>query len=493
MSTQPVSPRTAASHPHAADPDSIARQAVPSDRRADLPDDPALPQMALAFDLPTMAQRFDAELRGLRVVDCTIDRAKYHPRRNCSVSYRLRLSADAQDVRFEQYVCVLFCHGGDAGRRYASALRKGGIPSVAGPIVSHWAELDAVVWWLPNDARLSAMGLLQDAGELRRRSLVDVVPLLSDGPVALLDHRTTLVQYVPARRICARVDLDIRRASGTTMSTRTLYVKADVDGIGATTHAVMAALTRGAAQRHGHLFTPATVLWQPSTGLHWQHACAGRPLQAGTAGVAPENARRVGRHLAGLHATPVSMPKSYDAMDLRLRLQEAGRFLTTVVPASALQVESLVQRLTRDVGLPTASPAVTLHGDLHPGNILDDGQRLTFIDLDSVRRGPAIIELGAWVGDTLYRALLGETAPVATVASWRAFLEGYRQRSEHDVDERQLAWSVSFHLLCRRACGCVAGLKPGRFRIVPELLAMADIVASTASVDALARAWGPGR
>ena len=129
-----------------------------------------------------------------------------------------------------------------------------------------------------------------------------------------------------------------------------------------------------------------------------------------------------------------------------------------------------------------------MHGDLHPNNILvaqrAGGTCHAFIDLDDLHRGPAAVELGAWVADAFYRALLDGRDPATQAASCHAFLAAYAQASGHAVDSAALAWSTAHHLLCRRAHGGVANLKPGRFAGVPALLALADRVGQAGNVAA---------
>jgi hypothetical protein len=56
------------------------------------------------------------------------------------------------------------------------------------------------------------------------------------------------------------------------------------------------------------------------------------------------------------------------------------------------------------------TPAL-VHGDLHAGNVIVDGDRLLLIDLDSVAIGPRLYDLAAWY----VRHLLGDTAPIAAM------------------------------------------------------------------------------
>jgi aminoglycoside phosphotransferase (APT) family kinase protein len=144
----------------------------------------------------------------------------------------------------------------------------------------------------------------------------------------------------------------------------------------------------------------------------------------------------------------------------------------------------LARHLNRGAAALAGHAPATLHGDLHPGNILIDGSDLAFIDLDSVQIGPAVFELGGWIAYLLYSALLDAAPLRSAAASCHAFVAAYSSASSQAVDPALLAWSTAHHLLCRRACGGLATLKPGRFAAVPALLALAETIAQAGTIDA---------
>ena len=453
-----------------------------------LPHDPALPQLATALDARAMARIFGAALDGPQLLTCEIDRIKYRPQRNCSVSYRLQLR-DAQRGDFEQRIAARFCSGGDAARRLHQASQRTWVASAAGPALQYAAELDMLAFWLPNDAKLEALRLLCDDAELRRRCLGEVVAALSGGRGRLVDHATTLVQVVPELRACARVELRVQHAPGTAVRTHTLYAKASLERPGATTHAVMQALSDSPAQAAGRLRTARSLLWQPSAGLHWQEALPGRPLLEADPAVGAASSARVGRQLAALHLTPV--PRAAPAIDATSLMAQAARaadLLGGIEPQWRPRLARLSTRLAAGAAALDGAGPATLHGDLHPHNILVDsdasGTRHAFIDLDDIHRGPAAIELGAWIADAHYRALHGGVAPAQVASACNAFLAAYAQGTGRRIDAAALAWSAAHHLLCQRAYRGVANLKPGRFAAVPALLALADRIAQAGTIDA---------
>jgi aminoglycoside phosphotransferase (APT) family kinase protein len=173
-----------------------------------------------------------------------------------------------------------------------------------------------------------------------------------------------------------------------------------------------------------------------------------------------------------------------DGAILRTALERAHDMLARLEPAWQPTLDRLARRLRPAHAALACEPAATLHGDLHPGNLLVDDGRLAFIDFDAVHTGAAVFELGAWIACTLGRAVLDGTPMQHAEPACRAFLAAYADASGRAVDAGLLAASTAHHLVCRRAAGGLATLKPGRFAAVPALLALADAIAQACTIDA---------
>lgn len=481
---------------------------------ATLPADPVLPQLPRALNARAMAVVFGSALSGAEVTACAIDRVKYRPRRTCSVSYRLQLRG-AGGAAFEQRVSARFCAAGDAPRRHARALQVPREASPAGPDLQCDTGLDMLAWWLPNDPCLPGLRVLADAGRLQ--AAWQALPAGARAAVAAPSRRPAeaprcslptgqggerqdparheppvlhadWVQVVPERRACARV------TAGAGPGARIFYVKCHADARGALTHARMQALHAGAEARAGRLRTPQPVAWQPADGLHWQRALAGLPLAAVDPEVGPASSAAVGGLLAALHRSPV--PVGDDRLDdagLDAQAHEAAATLGRVCADWQGPAEDIAAYLHDHRALLAGSPQATLHGDLHPANVLVERRSAApaaavygLIDLDSLRIGPAVLELGAWVADALYRGSLSGAPRARSQASIDAFLDAYVQAGGSRPQPRALAWATARQLLVRRAYGAVANLKPGRLAGVPTLLAWAQAIARHGAVDA---AW----
>lgn len=441
--------------------------------RTDLPQDPALPQLATALDAAGMARAFAGLLQApgrSTLQHCRIERIKYRPGRNLAVSYLLDLQDDAGP--YSQRVATRFCSGGESARRHAKALQRPQQRTRCGPALSHLAALDMAAHWWPNDAKLAAGAVLADDHALQARWLPPVLQAAAGG--RCMGHHVTLVQVVPEHRVTAKLVLDQAGDTGHPQPALTVYAKADAEARGAVTQAVMQSLWHSPARRAGRLLVPKPLLWQPGSGLHWQMAVPGRPLLDVSPQPGPDQAAAVGALVASLHATPAPAAPLQTLDSLRQRLHEVLVLLSQVQPLRQPCLERLADKLDAGLDKAVAGPVSTLHGDLHPRNLLVDGERLALIDLDSARRGPALLELGSWLADTLYRAQLGGHDPADTDAACRAFLAGYRAGGGAVFSARRLAWATAWQLLCQRAWRCVVNLKPGRYALLPGLLAAAQ-------------------
>jgi aminoglycoside phosphotransferase (APT) family kinase protein len=424
-----------------------------------LPNDPVLPQLAQALDAQAMGAVFARLLReagGATLRGCTIDRAKYRPRRNCTVSYRLELD-DGRGGRIEQLAGARFLSGGESAARLAKARQRLNHPTAAGPALLHDPALDMFAYLAPNDPKIAALPRLMHGSALQ-----------------LEGHIVTgasIVQYVPEQRATARI---VARATDRPQAPDSVfYVKADPLGRGVQTDAVLRALGASPAAREGRLHTPRSIAWQPVEGLHWQQGVPGVALMDHPQRHTPHVAARIGTAMAAMHTTEVPCERPLDASDLHERLREVLDVLWFLDGNTLAQAERLAARLERLIPLIASQPQATLHGDAHPRNFLIDGSDLWMIDLDSVRRGPAVMDVASWMADALFRDTIDDAEGRSRLLN-QAFLDSYTRQVPWPVDPLALNAALAHELLCQRAYRCAANLKAGRLAHVPALLDMAE-------------------
>lgn len=455
------------------------------------PLDESLPQLAMAFDAPAIGRLLAAELPAhgtLTLLGCRIDRIKYRPRRNCSISYVLTLRDHASGEQFEQHVGARAFGGGESANRYQRARQRPSMASRAGPSLTHLERLDLHAAWAPNDGKLDALPVLYDGCALRRRWLPEVADAATGAPTSVLAYRSELVQLVPEDRACARFELQLQGGQALIC-----FAKLDAHSRGAVTHALMQAVQTAAEHSGGRLRTARPLLWQPQAGLHWQAGLRGEPLAQFDPHIGAQHGAAVGMALAALHGCRVpAEPLSAD--ELRARLHDASGALALVQPLWAQRLRALTDRLLDTIARLDESARVTLHNDLHPNNILFDDGRPSFIDLDGVRIGPAALDLGAWLADLRYRALVYGFDDSQAIASGHALLRGYASSAELP-SAAALACAAALHLLRTRAYRCISNLKEGRLASVPAVLGLAEAISAACSVDIdrrdAATPWAP--
>lgn len=371
---------------------------------------------------------------------CRIDRVKHRPGRNATVSYRLTAGGR------EQIVTTRWCRDGDACRRFERDTTGA---------ARHFPDLDMIAWPWPADPKLDAPRVLADPARLAAA----VAALGLGMPRAV---QAEVVQYVPESRLTARV---VAQVAG---EARTLYAKASREPSGAEAHALLAAL-------HGQagLVLPRPLGWQPETGLFWQDEVPGIAWLDLPPAAQRRLAPALGAQLARLHAARVPQARAADR--LHARLDTALALLADALPAERGLLPALHARLAAGIDDWCGAPAVLLHADLHPRNVLVDGDRVALIDLDGARLGPAVLELGAWRADALYRAELAGGADDR--AAWLALLEGYAAAGGRLPHGPALAWACAWNLVVQRAWRCLVNLKPGRPAVAPRLVARAASIA----------------
>ncbi|MFK8053749.1 MAG: serine/threonine protein kinase [Woeseiaceae bacterium] len=146
--------------------------------------------------------------------------------------------------------------------------------------------------------------------------------------------------------------------------------------------------------------------------------------------------RQLGRltarmHLAGDQTRFTSRPEidpisfGYDSRDYLLDEEMIPEELED---AYASLADDLLERIDHWFDLTDHAARIRIHADLHPGNILQDGETLHIVDTDDARNGPAVQDLWMFLsGDQEEQSL-----------QLQPLLEGYRTFRHFDISELAL-------------------------------------------------------
>jgi aminoglycoside phosphotransferase (APT) family kinase protein len=198
---------------------------------------------------------------------------------------------------------------------------------------------------------------------------------------------------------------------------------------------------------------------------------AGRPLLSGLDGIAAiaQGTRLVQRIPETLAATMAKL-HSLDPKPVRIQLDSVGDVGGASVPSRLEALRQITTRYGRaDLTSaaqwlidhpPLPAPAVICHGDLHPFNLLVDGDQITVLDWSSALVGPR-------AHDVAFTSLLLAEPPLAVPRRLRPavrllgrrmasrFVRAYQHHSGATTRPQELQWHQA--LVCLRALTDVSG------------------------------------
>ena len=135
----------------------------------------------------------------------------------------------------------------------------------------------------------------------------------------------------------------------------------------------------------------AELLWtDPTTGALVTRFIRGSHLAAESA-AAPATLRRIVESLRLVHAAP-PLSGRFSPFDAATEMHEMALERGVVPPAEIEDAFVLLARI--EAAVPPAPPDVPCHGDLRPGNLIDDGQRIRIIDWEYAAMGDRFFDLG---------------------------------------------------------------------------------------------------
>lgn len=249
----------------------------------------------------------------------------------------------------------------------------------------------------------------------------------------------------------------------------------------AATHARMTTLRDAADGRFG-LAEPLACDAARST--RWEGAVPGERLDRLEPHRRAEGLRYALQALAALHGTPLPDLPSRGAEIVFGRVaRKVAKRVRMALPSLEGAAEDLCATLAARMGDLEGRPAVTLHGDFHTANILFDGDRPGFIDLDELASGDPAYDLALFASRLLLVGLLrpDQMDDLADLAASVPSL--YREGGGQTIPDEVFAWYVSTLLLGRQVKTCIRHSIPGLERICPVLTQWANAVARERRVD----------
>ena len=435
-----------------------------------LPGDAEFPQLAVAGDPARMLEVFRAHLkpaRGVGADDIAIEavmpfRFRCRQRKSrCVLEYTLSLADRRSGRRWQQMVTgVLYATAGEAERVWrelAAADPSRDVPPewLSFEPVGFVPDLDMLVEVFPYDRKIHQLRRVMSGAGVR----FDVEPLLLErlgrgegGSWEPEERAIEPLRYRTELGAALRYTLRAReRATGRRATVRA-YLKVYRDGRGEPTWHLLRRLAARAAPADPYAVVAPIAYLADLHTLVLEEA-PGKPLlELLLAGRDPAIMRPVARAVAAFNQDEgVPVPREHSRADQLAQVRRAARLVAWACPQVAAEVEALTAAVVD--GLPDAAPG-PMHRDLKADHVFLDGDRVVFIDLDSVALGDPVRDAAH-----LYAYLVGGVGLAACPE------ERVRAAAAAFVDEYfahvPAAWRVHFPLHC---AGALIEVASGMFR-----------------------------
>lgn len=422
---------------------------------------PELPQLVDLLDPVVVRQAVSSELlgsvsqTGSDLIGCRLSHLRYRPGKNSTLTWHGRGSGGG-----EIWFSLLVCRHGESRQDYEAAVDADGPPDPdRRPGVFHLPELNAVLRLFPLDRRLRGMAWL-------------------DRPSQLIDQLTGVPGMVA--NICRRPEPDVVRPDVVRyIAERSCTIRVTGDAGAQVVYAKFYRPRESARvwERINDLWRcqtgiaiPEPLAWHPASESVWIGALDGTPLSED---LTADRWQEIGQTLAAFHRIqpPATIPVGPAvSADLRMKIPH----LAAVQPELRSRLADLAAKLIGGEP-PAREDNATLHGDLHLKNLiaLPDG-RIGLIDLDNLKQGDPLIDLGSFVAYLYYRRLAAGL-PAETAADEIAELsQGYTHGAGQPIDLARLRFRTAVALLTERAWRSLTRLRPDVGAMIENIVDLAE-------------------
>ena len=444
--------------------------------------DALLPQLAVILDSATMQSRLQEQIfesveeqEGFRIHTCEIAQVRYKPASSCMVTYRLVIEDRTTGNTGEQVLCGRAYPEGRSHSHWEKARGRAVVQPRFGKPMVYLPDLEMVLWSFPNDRKMDTLPTLADADHFKRAILPPLLASYLGQEWTPTDATRTLIHYVGEHTCTVRIDATVAHQDDHRRQIITLFEKTYYNEEGEENFHVMRQLWQSKARRSGQLVIAKPIWHDSSLKTFWQLGLEGTPFDAcdvyGPAFL--PSFEEAARRLAALHVTPVLCTRSTTVADLIADLIRVTPALIRLRPSCAPMLGPLVDLLLAQAERMPEEPRATLHGDLHLGNLFMNDGRVALIDLDNVRTGSPLLDLGSLIAGLHYVRMLRMASPESCHQLIDRFLQAYQAHVPWAVLPSLLNWYVAVTLISERASRCVTRLKEGRPAMVEELIDLA--------------------
>lgn len=315
-----------------------------------------------------------------------------------------------------------------------------------GPALTHWADLDMILWAFPNDPALPQLTDLMDA-----RGVLPFLPYESlapsvQGPHDLAQVSASVIHYYPEERCTSRHFL---KPKGDGAPELTLIAKSFSDNRGAALFRRMGRLF-AETNRSDDVTVPRPLGYEPATRTLWLEEVPGR---AALGYVMSKDRERwlaaIAKSLAALHRCHSLAAVSDRSADPLAEFDAKLAKLRDAFPGERQKLEALKQRLEKAAPRPNTVQSGFIHGDFHLRQLLVCREKIIVLDFDECGRGDPLQDLASFMVDLYFY----DVAAADAEGMGELFLRAYQSQTGAAISMESLRWylAVQFFTKAYRA------------------------------------------
>ncbi len=413
------------------------------------PIDPCFPQLSTALNRTRMRKALQISLfdplKGQRdnflIYSCQIGERRYKPGKSCVVSYRIEIiNTEAQSVQ-EQILYARLCKTDEGLSVFKRAREKALFKPKYLPPILYFPHLEMVIWAFPNDRKLIHLPKMHDLSFLREYLPRQLNRIDVQTPNRVREIQVQVIHYLPERSCMMRYTLDLENTETGAVRPWVLFGKIYPDDSGQMGYNIMRQLYR--PSENPRLAQP--LAYDADLKILWQSELPGSPFRAEEIDTphCKEIMREIAVTVAALHRRSLEGASLFKLSDINKLFIETCDIVDKT--PWARRVRSLVKTLltqAENLGLETA-PMTPIHGDLKIGNMLIDGGKIGLIDLDCVRMGDPLCDLGSFIANFYYNGIRIGSDASRMQSLVNTFCLAYSEQVEWSVPQENLRWHIA--------------------------------------------------
>ncbi len=410
--------------------------------------DPQFPQILEVLEADTMLKVLQKALLGtalstLKVQHCSVGEKRHKPGKSFLLSYRLGIQDSSTNIHYEQLLSAQLCLPGRDWTEFKACLDTPTHSPTGIPSVSYIPEVNMLLWAFPHDRKLVHLPKLLDTEKLSLYFKAHLSELKSSEHIVAVQAK--VMHYLPECSCMIRYTLAVAdELNAGELRQIILYGKNYRDDSGVETYAIMQQL----AVQADYFAKP--YYYDAETRTLWQSHVPGEPFEWTSALHSNHDLiAKVAACIAAFHSRSLDKAGRYGYSDIEKQLKATCDIASATDLMLGEQVLAAVQAIRLNhARLNWADMFFTpIHLDLKMGNLLISDEGVSLIDMDCVRLGDPLADVGSFVANLYLNGLRFGSTLVEIDKVVAIFCDKYSAVVSWVVDHAKLDWYISAALI----------------------------------------------